>query len=154
MLVVTLDDIEKLFPRPLDPEEQSRAEGLIERALDLIDLEFMRRNRDLHDELLTRRDTPIAVRQAVTEMVSRAIHVGESEGRSSVSSTTGPQSDSITFSQGIGIRWGGIGIDDSIRQLLGLVASGLPRGGGGVVTPYGRENPRSGAEFSERRWSR
>ena len=82
MLVVTLDEIEKLFPRTLDPEEKSRAEGLIERALDLIDLEFMRRNRDLHDELLTRRDTPIAVRQAVTEMVSRAIHVGESEGRS------------------------------------------------------------------------
>ena len=155
MLVVTLDDIEKLFPRPLEPEEKARAEGLIERALDLIDLEFMRSGRDLEAELLARRDVPIAVRQAVTEMVSRAIHIGESEGRASASSTTGPQSDSITFSQGIGIRWGGVGIDNSIRRLLGLVVSALPRGSGGPVVPYGREGPRSrGAEFSERRWSR
>lgn len=155
MFAIPLEDIEKIFPRPLEPDEQKRAESLIQRSLELIDLEFMRRNRDLHAELLSRRDTPIAVRQAVTEMVSRAIHIGESEGRSSVTSTTGPQSDSITFSQGIGIRWGGVGIDDSIRQLLGLVAGGLPRGGGGSVIPYGRESPRGGgAEFSERWWSR
>lgn len=153
MFAVSLVDIEKLFPRPLEEDEQLRAEGLIERSLELIDLEFMRRGRDLEVEMLARRDVPIAVRQAVTEMVSRAIHIGESEGRAAASSTTGPQSDSITFSQGIGIRWGGVGVDDSIRQLLGLVTGGLPRGGGGVVVPYGRTSSRGalGAEFSERR---
>lgn len=155
MPTITLADIEKLFPRPLETDEQARAERLIERSLDLIDLEFMRHGRDLQSELATRRDVPIAVRQAVTEMVSRAIHIGESEGRASASSTTGPQSDSITFSQGIGIRWGGVGVDDAIRRLLGLVTSGLPRGGGGLVVPYGHEHPRRlGAEFSEWRWSR
>lgn len=155
MFEFSVEDIEKLFPRPLETDEQLRAQGLIERSLELIDLEFMRRGRDLEVEILSRRDVPIAVRQAVTEMVSRAIHVGDSEGRASASSTTGPQSDSITFSQGIGIRWGGVGIDDSIRHLLGLLTSGLPRGGGGRVVPYGLELPRAGgAEFSERRWFR
>lgn len=146
-----LAEIQQLFPRPLDDEEVARAEALIARALDLIDLEFMRSGRDLAAELLVRRDVEISVRQAVIEMVSRAILVGDSEGRASVSSATGQESDAITFSQGIGIRWGGVGIDDSIRRLLGLVFGGLPRGGGGRVVPYGLESPRrGGAEFSER----
>lgn len=151
MFEVTLEDIEKLFPRPLETDEQVRAEGLIDRSLELIDLEFMRRGRDLEAEILSRRDIPIAVKQAVTEMVSRAIHIGDSEGHASASSATGQESDSVTFSQGIGIHWGGVGIDDSIRRLLGLMTSGMPRGGGGVVVPYGHERPRRrGAEFSER----
>lgn len=146
-----LEQIKTLFPRTLEADETVRAAGLIERALDLIDMEFMRVGRDLHMELATRRDIPIAVRQAVTEMVSRAIHVGESEGHASASSTTGPQSDAVTFSQGIGIRWGGVGIDDAIRRLLGLITGGLPRGGGGAVIPYGIDSIRSsGVEFSER----
>lgn len=147
-----LEQVEALFPRPLEPDETTRAEALVKQAFDLIDLEFMRHGRDLPAELLTRRDVPIAVGQAITEMVSRAIHVGESEGRASASSTTGPQSDSVTFSQGIGIRWGGVGVDDTIRRLLGLIAGGFPRGGGGSVVPYGLESARfSGAEFAERR---
>lgn len=147
-----LEQVEALFPRPLEPDETTRAEALVQRAFDLIDLEFMRHGRSLDTELLVRRDVKISVGQAITEMVSRAILVGESEGRASVTSTTGQESDSITWSQGIGIRWGGVGLDDSIRQLLGLVTGGLPRGGGGRVVPYGLERPRhGGAEFSERR---
>lgn len=147
-----LEQVEALFPRPLEPDETTRAEALVQRAFDLIDLEFMRHGRNLDTELLVRRDVKISVGQAITEMVSRAILVGESEGRASVTSTTGQESDSITWSQGIGIRWGGVGLDDSIRQLLGLVTGGLPRGGGGRVVPYGLEGPRrGGAEFSERR---
>lgn len=148
-----LEQVEALFPRPLEPDETTRAEALVKQAHDLIDLEFMRRGRDLIVELAVRRDVQISVKQAIIEMVSRAVHVGESEGRASVTSTTGQESDSITWSQGIGIRWGGVGIDDSIRQLLGLVTGALPRGGGGSVIPYGHEGPRrGGAEFSERRW--
>lgn len=146
-----LEQVVKLFPRPLEPDETTRAEALVERAFDLIDLEFIRHGRDLPAELTVRRDVRISVNQAITEMVSRAIHVGESEGRASATSATGPQSDSITWSQGIGIRWGGVGIDDSIRQLLGLFVGALPRGGGGVVVTYGHEESRRrGVEFSER----
>lgn len=149
MLTDFISQIETLFPRALEPEETVRAQALVERAYDLIDLEFMRRGRSLEAELLSRRDVEISVGQAILEMVSRAILVGDSEGQASVSSTTGQESDSVTWSQGIGIRWGGVGIDDSIRRLLGLFAGGLPRGGGGRVVPYGLDRPRFlGAEFS------
>lgn len=149
MLTEFISQIETLFPRALEPEETVRAQALVKRAYDLIDLEFMRRGRSLEAELLSRRDVEISVGQAILEMVSRAILVGDSEGQASVSSTTGQESDSVTWSQGIGIRWGGVGIDDSIRRLLGLFAGSLPRGGGGRVVPYGLERSRFlGAEFS------
>lgn len=149
---ITLADVTGIFPRELLPEEEARAGKLIERSLALIELEFMRAGRSLESELLTRRDVQIAVRQAVTEMVSRAVLIGDNVGHSAASSTTGPQSDSVTFSQGIGIHWGGVGMDAAIRKLLGLVTAVLPRGGGGVVIPYGLEGPRGGgSEFSERR---
>lgn len=149
MLTDFISQIETLFPRALEPEETARTQALVERAYDLIDLEFMRRGRSLEAELRSRRDVEISVGQAILEMVSRAILVGDSEGQASVSSTTGQESDSVTWSQGIGIRWGGVGIDDSIRRLLGLFAGGLPRGGGGRVVPYGLDRPRFlGAEFS------
>ena len=38
---ITLEDVMGIFPRELLPEEKSRAEKLIERALDLIELEFI-----------------------------------------------------------------------------------------------------------------
>lgn len=148
-----LDDITGIFPRELLPEEEERAAKLIERSLELIELEFMRAGRDLESELYARRDVQIAVRQAVTEMVSRAVLIGANVGHASVTSTTGSESDSVTFSQGIGIHWGSVGMDAAIRKLLGLISAVLPRGGGGVVIPYGLEGSRrSGrAEFSERR---
>ena len=149
---ITLEDVMGIFPRELLPEEETRAEKLIERALSLIELEFIRAGRDLRMELLSRRDVQIAVLQAVTEMVSRAVLIGEHAGRASVTSTTGSESDSVTFSQGIGIQWGSVGIDNAIRKLLGLMTAVLPRGGGGVVIPYGLTGPRvGGGEFSERR---
>ena len=149
---ITLEDVMGIFPRELLPEEEARAEKLIERALDLIELEFIRAGRDLRMELISRRDVQIAVLQAVTEMVSRAVLIGEHAGRASVTSTTGSESDSVTFSQGIGIQWGSVGIDNAIRKLLGLMTAVLPRGGGGVVIPYGLTGSRGGgAEFSERR---
>lgn len=148
-----LDDITGIFPRELLPDEKERATKLIERSLELIELEFMRAGRDLESELYARRDVQIAVRQAVTEMVSRAVLIGVNVGHASVTSTTGSESDSVTFSQGIGIHWGSVGMDAAIRKLLGLMTAVLPRGGGGVVIPYGLGSPRRGerAEFSERR---
>lgn len=150
---ITLEDVMGIFPRELLPEEEDRTLKLIERALDLIELEFIRAGRDLRMEMISRRDVQIAVLQAVTEMVSRAVLIGENAGRASVTSTTGSESDSVTFSQGIGIQWGSVGIDNAIRKLLGLMTAVLPRGGGGVVIPYGLTSPRGGfgAEFSERR---
>lgn len=150
---IELQDVTDIFPRPLMKEEEERASKLIQRSLELITLEFARRGRSLDAELATSTWLSIAVKHAVTSMVSEAVTIGENIGRSSVSSTTGPQSDSISFSQGVGIKWGGVGIDADILALLGLAASVVPRGRGGTIIPFGTTRPIRGAEFSERRWS-
>lgn len=156
MNIITVEDIAGIFPRPLDEEERERAEKLLDRSMELIELEFLRHGRDLESEAVSRREVILAVRQAVIMMVSRAIHIGDAEGKSSLTSATGPQSDAITFSQGVGIKWGSVGMDNEIRAVLGLAAAALPRGGGGVVVPYGRvASARGVAEFAERprrRW--
>lgn len=152
-MVISVDDIVSIFPRPLVDEEQQRAHALIEQALELIALEFARRGRDFDYEVEASRWLPLAVKQAVRMMVTQAIIVGEDVGRASVSSTTGPQSDSVTWSQGIKIQWGGVGLTDDILALLGLGTGAVPLGRGGTVIPFGQRFPRrSRAEFSERGW--
>lgn len=149
---ITVDDVANVLPRALTEGERERAEALIEQAVALISLEFARRGRSLVGELESVEWLPAAVLQAVRVMVSQAVLVGEDVGRASVSSTTGPQSDSITYSQGVKLQWGGVGMTDDILDLLGLGASAVPRGRGGVVIPFGERRRFRGAEFSERRW--
>lgn len=147
---VTVDDILSVFPRPLTEDEQKRAQGLIAQALELIVMEFARRGRDLTAEIATEPWRAVAVKQAVRIMVSQAVLIGDNVGRASASSTTGPQSDSVSYSQGVGIHWGGVGLDDAILDLLGLGVRAVPLGRGGRVVPFGHRWPAGGAEFSER----
>lgn len=152
MDIVDIDDVSSVFPRELMDDETKLAEALIKQALELIGMEFARRNRNLDRELATTLWLKSAVKHAVQVMVSRAVLIGENVGQAGASSTTGPQSDSVTWSQGAGIHWGGVGVDDAVLRILGLLGAGLPRGGGGRVIPYGLESSRhGGAEFSERR---
>ncbi|MCF8712832.1 Gp19/Gp15/Gp42 family protein [Corynebacterium parakroppenstedtii] len=156
MITITTNDVAGILPRTLTDDETTRMGKLIERAVELIDMEFGRRGRDLEAEIAAKPWLATAVKQAVLVMVSKAVLIGEDIGRASVSSTTGPQSDSISYSQGIGIQWGGVGIDDEILALLGLLAGGMPRGRGGQVIPFGqrRRDHHHGAEFAEGRWYR
>ena len=148
---VSVEDVVDVFPRPLLDEERKRLAALITQAYELIELEFARRGRDFRQEVANSRLLQLAVKQAVRVMVSQAVLVGDNVGRASVSSTTGPQSDSVSYSQGVGIHWGGVGLDDAILDLLGLGVRAVPLGRGGRVIPFGHRWPRSGAEFSERR---
>lgn len=156
MITITTNDVAGILPRTLTDDETTRMGKLIERAVELIDMEFGRRGRDLEAEIAAKPWLATAVKQAVLVMVSKAVLIGEDIGRASVSSTTGPQSDSISYSQGIGIQWGGVGIDDEILALLGLLAGGMPMGRGGQVIPFGqrRRDHHHGAEFAEGRWYR
>lgn len=156
MITITTNDVAGILPRTLTDDETTRMGKLIERAVELIDMEFGRRGRDLEAEIVAKPWLSTAVKQAVLVMVSKAVLIGEDIGRASVSSTTGPQSDSISYSQGIGIQWGGVGIDDEILALLGLLAGGMPMGRGGQVIPFGqrRRDHHHGAEFAEGRWYR
>lgn len=149
-MTVTVADVVEIFPRPLTEFEMTLAGNLVKQSLELIVMEFARRGRDLSLELVASTWLIIAVKQAVREMVSKAVIVGENVGRASASSTTGPQSDTITWSQGIGIQWGGVGITPEVLKLLGLIVAAVPRGRGGSVVPFGAHAPVRGAEFSER----
>ena len=151
---ITVKDLAGIFPRSLENEERTRAENLIQAALDLIEEAFLRAGRDFYKEVENSRLLRLTVKRIVLAMVSEAVLVGEHVGRASASSTTGPQSDSITFSQGVGIHWGGVHLTDEWLRALGLgTGSGL-----GFVfpelkryaEPVAYRNSRFGAEFSER----
>lgn len=156
MVTITTDEVAGILPRALTDDETIRMGKLIDRSVELIVMEFGRRGRDLEAEIAAKPWLATAMKQAVLVMVSKAVLIGEDIGRASVSSTTGPQSDSISYSQGIGIQWGGVGIDDEILALLGLLAGGMPMGRGGQVIPFGqrRRDHHHGAEFAEGRWYR
>lgn len=147
---ITVDDVAGVFPRPLLDEERTRMEKLIEQSLELIELEFARRGRDFNREVASSRLLQLAAKQAVRAMVSQAVLIGDNVGVASVSSTTGQETDSVSYSQGIKFHWGGVGIDDAILDLLGLAVGGIPLGRGGQVIPYGARGVVWGAEFSER----
>lgn len=156
MVTVALSDITTLFPRRLEIDEENRAVALIGAALELIEEAFLRQGRDFHAEAKASRLLQLTVKRVVREMISEAIAVGENVGRQSASSTTGPQSDSVTWSQGVGIHWGGVYLTPQWLRDLGLAGQSVsghnfPRAkryAEPVAYPYG-----SGAEFSERRRS-
>lgn len=133
---VDVKDIEDIFPRPLDPDEIRRAENLLKIGGELIEEEFLRRKRDLFDELHENRLLMLTYRRVLREMVSEAVHIGENVGRASATSTTGPQSDSVTWSQGIGIHWGGVHLTEKQLKDLGLTSMSGTRGSFGTVIPY------------------
>lgn len=152
---VNVEDITNIFPRPLDEDEIQRAENLLIAATELIEEAFLRRGRDFHLEVMRSRLLALTYKRVVREMISEAIHVGDNVGRASASSTTGPQSDSITWSQGVPIHWGGVHLDDRWLKDLGLVKAGGTKGRFGRVEPYAgsdvsRARP-TGAWFAERR---
>lgn len=120
-MTITLDDITGIFPRPLDEAERTRAEKLIAAAEELLEEEFLRAGRDFRDEVLTDRLLQLSAKRVIRGMVSEAIHVGDNVGRSAASSTTGPQSDSVTWSQGVGIHWGSVYMTEDWRLALGLL---------------------------------
>lgn len=153
MFTLTVDDVMSVFPRPLVDDELGRAENLVHAAVELIEEEFLRRGRDYHAEAEGSRLLQLTVKRVVREMITSAIIVGDNIGVASVSSTTGPESDSITYSQGVGINWGGVWMTQKWLRDLGLYEAD---GYGHSFPParsYPGAPPRVGvgvAEFAER----
>lgn len=120
MDIIDVNDIAGIFPRPLEDDEKNRASSLISASLDLIEEEFLRRGRDFYKALDSSRLLQLTAKRIITEMISAAIHVGDNVGHAAASSTTGPQSDSVTFSAGVGIHWGGVYMTSEWLRQLGL----------------------------------
>ncbi|MGV0327308.1 Gp19/Gp15/Gp42 family protein [Corynebacterium confusum] len=127
MLTVDVDFVAGRLPRDLTEPEKTRLGLLIDDAVELIDVAFARVGRDFSAELESVPWLEPAARRAVLEMVSAAVMVGGNAGVRSLSSTTGPQSDSITYADVESVSWGGVRLTDELLRLLGLLGE-RPRG--------------------------
>ena len=121
MALVTVDEIAAVLPTGLEPAQEDRVENLIGLAEEEIELAFARRGRDFRAELVTVPWLESAARRAVREMVSAAVVIGPNAGVRSVSSTTGQESDSITYADVDSVSFGGVRLTDALLELLGLV---------------------------------
>lgn len=126
MAFVSVDDLELRLPRPLDLTERDRAEVLLSDAEDRICEELGRHGRDLDTEVATRPGFSYTVSRIIREMVSGAIMVGANAGIKQASSTTGAETDSITFGSAQG-AWGGVWLTEDQRRDLGLPAVASPK---------------------------
>lgn len=125
---IKVSEVEARLPRPLAVDEKPRMEALIADALEYLEVEFQRCGRTLADALERTPWLEAVVRRVVREMVSAAVLVGPNVGMRSASSTTGPQSDSITFADVDSVGWGGVRLTDQQRLDLGLCMPGGARG--------------------------
>ena len=125
---IKVAEIEARLPRPMAADEKPRMEALIADALEYLEVEFQRCGRTLADALESTPWLESVVRRVVREMVSAAVLVGPNVGMRSASSTTGPQSDSITFADVDSVGWGGVRLTDQQRLDLGLCMPGGARG--------------------------
>lgn len=127
MEAITVKSVESTFPRPMTTDEKQRAQALIDAAEDRLLEEFERHGRDLHLEINRTPWLARTARRVMREMVAAAVHVGGNVGQRSASSATGPQSDSITWNDGIPVTWGGVLLTNAHRRDLGLIAENRPR---------------------------
>lgn len=125
--LITAEEIAGALPIALDDEQSAKLDVLIELAEEEIALAFARRGRSFQSELAASEWLEMAARRAVREMVSAAVIIGPNAGVRSVSSTTGPQSDSITYADVGAVSFGGVALTDKLLELLGL-AGVKPRG--------------------------
>lgn len=121
MMEVDKSTIVGLFPRALTPEEDTRLDNLIRSAVRTIDTAFLREGRSFTEELATVPWLDPVAQEVVEDMVAAAVLVGSNVGYTSVSSTSGPQSDSAGFRDTLKwTSWRGVKLTDEQRRELGL----------------------------------
>lgn len=122
VLLVEPDDVIVRLPasvKPLSPDDAARVATLIEDAEFLIRDEFAAVHRDFDAEI-TAPHRARTVARVIRQMVAAAIIIGPHAGVKSVTSTTGPSSDSITYQDPPQVSFDGVFLTDEQRRLLGL----------------------------------
>lgn len=127
MVQVTPEDVRVRLAVPFEAGDADRVQVLIDDAVRKIRRAFARRGRDFDAEVEGTPWLGDAAFDVVLEMVTSAIVLGPNAGVRSASSTTGPQSDSITYSDPGRIAFSGVKLLDDMLVELGL-AVGVPRG--------------------------
>ncbi|WP_257202951.1 Gp19/Gp15/Gp42 family protein [Corynebacterium cystitidis] len=132
MTLVTIEDINARLDTPLDLDDARlslRVSTLIDDAEEAIDVAFMKAGRSWESEMQSIPWLESESKRVIRQMVSAAIAVGPNAGVRSVSSTTGPQSDSVTFADAIDwVTFGGVKLTEEQKRALGLIPGGRPKG--------------------------
>lgn len=118
--LVTREDIALRLAVPLGPEHEGRVDALVEDATEIIQDAFAEVGREYLLEIsnpLQRR----AVIRVIREMVATAVIVGPYSGARSLNSSSGPNSDGITWDKVPEISFAGVKLTDAHRRALGLV---------------------------------
>lgn len=128
MALVTVEDVvARLDPQP-DPSTHERIQILIEDAEKKIRTAFLKAGRDFDAALGTVAWLEDEAEDVIREMVSAAIIIGPNAGIRTVASTTGQESDTITYADVDSVAFGGVKLTDAQREALGLPMGGMPRG--------------------------
>lgn len=127
-MLVTFEDVNARLDMPLEPAAQPRVDILIEDAEKMIRTAFLKCGRDFDTAVSDVPWLADEARRVIREMVSAAILIGPNAGVRSVSSTTGPQSDTITYADVDSVSFGGVRLTDAHRLDLGLCMPGGARG--------------------------
>ena len=130
-MLVTFDDLASRLPVTLAVDEAARVEILLEDAEEIVRDAFARVGRDFDAEVAATPWLRNAARRVVRDMVAAAVLIGGNVGQSSVSSTTGAESDSVTYGSGVDglVGFGRLILTEAHREELGLLFQAGARGG-------------------------
>lgn len=126
--MVIADDI--IARLPSNVEADAKVINLyIKDAYEAISLAFALRGRSFEDEVENNPSLDVAADLVVRQAVTAPVMIGQGAIYSQVSSTTGSQSDSVSFSNKVNdwITIGGIKLTPEHLALLGLLKSSSPR---------------------------
>ena len=122
-MIIEKEDIIKRYPRVMSPQEVELTGLLIEDSLELIESEFGRAGRDLDKEIEENTWLKTSVKRVVREMVTTSLLIGDNAGVKSITSTTGSESDTITYMDNKYPAYSGVFLTSEQRRLLGLYSS-------------------------------
>lgn len=128
MALITAEDVvARLDPQP-DVDSYPRIEILIEDAERKIRTAFSKAGRSFDAALEVVPWLRDEAEDVIRDMVSAAILIGGNAGIRTVTSTTGQESDSITYADVDSVSFSGVRLTAAQREALGLPAGGFARG--------------------------
>lgn len=125
--LVTVDDVVARLDTLPDPASYERIGLLITDAEELVRDAFDREGRSFEQESIVSW-VGNAARRVIREMVSAAIIIGPNAGVRSATSTTGQESDSLTYDRTDMVSFSGVRLTDEQRRELGLSVSARAQG--------------------------
>jgi hypothetical protein len=129
-MLVELDDLAARLPVTLSPEDAERVTILLGDAEEIVRDAFARVGRDFDAEAAASPWLDHAAKRVIRDMVAAAVMIGGNVGQASASSTTGAESDSVTFgTDALGVvGFGRLILTAAHREELGLPVTALPSG--------------------------